>query len=304
MIRITPIIAYMIAVGVVTNTAEGNHYSYSVATKSSPTTAPIYANNTKAPTLPPIIIPTESPSNPDVIHPPVPPPQTISKAPTALPTTHGNDNNTTRAPISTHTPTASAPPHDLTPHPPTSSPVQVPGPAAAPSNSTPTNAPNPANSTSSPIVVPTPTLTDAPITTHSPTKVPTHPPTASPTAKPAVQPALVPTIAPSQQQRHFSLFKIIAKTVAWLIIILLSVVAFGACMSHRYRIYYYLRSTYYTVTRFLLQLPCTIYILSKLRLSSFSSSNGNNNSNNFDVNTIIFDNDMSEGLLMRENEYD
>jgi hypothetical protein len=96
-----------------------------------------------------------------------------------------------------------------------------------------------------------------------------------------------------------------AKTIAWLIIIFLSVIAFGAGMSHRYRIYYYLRSTYYVVTRFILRLSCTNYILSKLHLSSFTNnSGGSGSSSNFDVNTIIFDNDMSEGLLMRENEYD
>ena len=150
--------------------------------------------------------------------------------------------------------------------------------------------------------MPTPNITDAPITTHTPSTVPAHTPTttSSPTIKPAVQPVMVPTIAP--QQHHFSLLKIIAKTIAWLIIILLSVVAFGACMSHRYRIYYYLRGICFIVTRFLLRLSCTTYILSKLRLSSYSSSSNNNN--NFDVGTIIFDNDMSEGLLMRENEYD
>jgi hypothetical protein len=125
-----------------------------------------------------------------------------------------------------------------------------------------------------------------------------------PTIPTAVPPVVVPTVAPSssQQQHHFSILKIIAKTIAWLIIILLSVVAFGAGMSHRYRIYYFLRGLYYTVTRFVLRLSCTNYILSKLSFFSNRSTNSNNSS--FDVNTIIFDNDMNEGLLMRENEYD
>jgi hypothetical protein len=35
-----------------------------------------------------------------------------------------------------------------------------------------------------------------------------------------------------------------------------------------------------------------------------NNTGSSGSSNNFDVNTIIFDNDMSEGLLMRENEYD
>jgi hypothetical protein len=90
--------------------------------------------------------------------------------------------------------------------------------------------------------------------------------------------------------------KILAKTVAWLILILLSVVAFGAAMSHRYRIYYFLRTGYYTV----LGWPCTRWLRSKIS----SVWGGSSSYSPMDVNTILFDNDMNEGLLMRESDYD
>jgi hypothetical protein len=89
-----------------------------------------------------------------------------------------------------------------------------------------------------------------------------------------------------------SFLRIIGKTIAWLIIIALSVVAFGAIMSNRYRIYFFLRGVWYTVLR----MDCTAFILRKLRF--WDGSSGSVDSS---LNTIIFDNEMTEGLLMRED---
>ena len=69
------------------------------------------------------------------------------------------------------------------------------------------------------------------------------------------------TPSSSQQQHHFSILQIIAKTIAWLIIILLSVVAFGAMMSHRYRVYYFLRGMYYVLYRNTIYNAITMYQL-------------------------------------------
>jgi hypothetical protein len=130
-----------------------------------------------------------------------------------------------------------------------------------------------------------------PVTPPSTPTLPSKLPTKAPTRAPASPP----------QPRHVSLLKILAKTLAWLIIILLSVVAFGAAMSHRYRIYYFLRTGYYTV----LGWPCTEWLRSKIPFAGFSSSSSSSSGGyTMDVNTILFDNDMNEGLLMRESQYD
>jgi len=88
-----------------------------------------------------------------------------------------------------------------------------------------------------------------------------------------------------------SFWRIIGKTIAWLILIGLSVLAFGAIMSNRYRIYFFLRGVWYTILR----MPCTIWVLRKLRLSDYQPVDNS-------LNTIIFDNEMQEGLLMQEND--
>jgi hypothetical protein len=122
---------------------------------------------------------------------------------------------------------------------------------------------------------------------------------ATPIATPVAPPIAAPTTAPTTSRGHVSIVKILAKTVAWLILILLSVVAFGAAMSHRYRIYYFLRTSYYTC----LGWPCTRWLRSQLpRFLGGDGASGSYSS--MDVHTILFDNDMNEGLLMRESEYD
>ena len=63
-------------------------------------------------------------------------------------------------------------------------------------------------------------------------------------------------------------------------------------MSNRYRIYYFLRGVWYTI----LGLECTQFILNKLRLG------GGREAMDTGLNTIIFDNEMSEGLLLRETD--
>jgi len=70
----------------------------------------------------------------------------------------------------------------------------------------------------------------------------------------------------------------------------LSVLAFGAIMSNRYRIYYYLRGIWYTFTHKL------------RRLSPLRRRNGTNADPSSTLNEIIFsdNNDLQEGLLMRE----
>jgi hypothetical protein len=87
-----------------------------------------------------------------------------------------------------------------------------------------------------------------------------------------------------------SFLRIIGKTIAWLIIIALSVVAFGAIMSNRYRIYFFLRGVWYTILR----MDCTLWIMRKLRFWDSDEIDGS-------LNTIIFDNEMTEGLMMRED---
>jgi hypothetical protein len=94
---------------------------------------------------------------------------------------------------------------------------------------------------------------------------------------------------------HMSFWGIVRKTIAWLIFIALSVLAFGACMSHRYRIYFFLRGVWYTVLR----MQCTQWVFRKLRI--FGGSDQQVDSG---LNTIIFDSEMSEGLLLNENNRD
>jgi hypothetical protein len=84
----------------------------------------------------------------------------------------------------------------------------------------------------------------------------------------------------------------------------LSVLAFAACMTHRYRIYYYFRGVWYSFLR----LETTHWVLWKLRLEWYfygtsSSGGGGRGSNYTSLNEIIFEgnfNGLQEGLLMRE----
>jgi len=138
--------------------------------------------------------------------------------------------------------------------------------------------------------------TEAPATAAPQTAAPVDPqptPIAPPVAPPVTPPVPPPTYepAPTNKKEHVSFLRIIGKTIAWMILLLLGTVAFGAVMQHRYRIYYFVRGCYFTVLR----LNCTQWILRKLR---FERGSGGVDSS---LNTLIFDNEMTEGLLMQEN---
>lgn len=175
-------------------------------------------------------------------------------------------------------------------------------PTASPDNSTKTMAPTPFNSTNhtlTPTAAPTSgsnrTSTEAPATTAPQPNTPPAPPA------PVNPPYTLPTSAPSaadhnhnkQERPHVSFLRIIGKGIAWMILLFLGTLAFGGFMQHRYRIYYFARGCYYT----LLRRGCTQWILSKLRFNRGGAGGFVDNS----LNTIIFDNEMTEGLLMQEN---
>jgi hypothetical protein len=84
--------------------------------------------------------------------------------------------------------------------------------------------------------------------------------------------------------------RILGKTLAWLILIALSVLMFGACMSNRYRIYYHVRGLWYALLRW----HGTQWVIRKLRLDRFFGGQESS------LNDIIFDNDLQEGLLMQD----
>jgi len=150
-----------------------------------------------------------------------------------------------------------------------------PSPSVSPSSNATTNSPSPS-------VSPTPAPSDETVT---PT---TSPPTTAPpsTAPPTTAP---PTPYPTHHPHHEwwkSLWKFLLKTVCWMFIAVLFFFAFGAVMSNRYRIYYYLRGSWYS-------------LLQKLKWSRLSGRDGSAPSST--LNDIIFsDNDLQEGLLMRE----
>jgi hypothetical protein len=133
--------------------------------------------------------------------------------------------------------------------------------------------------------------------TFAPTRAPTtNTTTASPTPAPSHTPSTTPTAAPSsnnneQTKRHWSFWSIMAKTIAWCIVILLVFLGFGAFMSNRYRIYFFLRGVWYSV----LAMDCTQRIWRKLTGRNTVDSG---------LNTIIFEDnpDMSDGLLLRETD--
>jgi len=116
-------------------------------------------------------------------------------------------------------------------------------------------------------------------TTSAPT--PTPKPTPSPVAPPPPPPpsnntaTSAPTSAPTddddqQHHHHPSVLRVLGKTIGWLIIIGLSVVGFGAVMSHRYRIYFCLRGLWYA----LLRTNFVRSILNKIGRGGGSGTNG------------------------------
>jgi hypothetical protein len=170
-----------------------------------------------------------------------------------------------------------------------------------------TAAPTPSNASSvAPSVAPTPVHNDTNVTSASPTVAPTPSnvssvtPSASPSAIPTassttVPPTSLPTALPTDPAdhhgHHMSFWSILGKTIAWCIIILLVFLAFGAIMSNRYRIYYFMRGVWYTI----LALDCTRWIVRKATGRDYQSIDAS-------LNTIIFDNEneMTGGLLLRE----
>jgi hypothetical protein len=140
-----------------------------------------------------------------------------------------------------------------------------PPPSVSPSSNATTISPSPS-------IAPSPAPSTATPTTSPPT---TAPPTTSP-----------PTPSPTQHHprrewwRNFG--KFLLKAVCWIFIVGLFFFAFGAVMSNRYRIYYYLRDAWYSLLRKL-----------KWKQSDGSAPSAI-------LNDIIFsDNDLQEGLLGR-----
>lgn len=194
-------------------------------------------------------------------------------------------------------------------------------PSASPGNATSSPAPtgDGSNATASPApsVAPTPspssnaTESPAPSTAAPETPAPSTvapetpaPSTAAPsTAPPEPTDAPVVTVAPTAapHQGGVSVWRVLAKAVGWMVLAGLCVVAFGACMTHRYRIYYYLRGVWYTFLR----LDCTMWVLRTLRLERFvyGGGSGGLGGDYTSLNEIIFDStlgDLQDGLLMRQ----
>jgi hypothetical protein len=65
-------------------------------------------------------------------------------------------------------------------------------------------------------------------------------------------------------------------------------------MANRYRIYFFLRGVWYTI----LQMECTLWILRKLGLAQYFGYQAVDTS----LNSSIFENELNEGLLMRETD--
>jgi hypothetical protein len=174
-------------------------------------------------------------------------------------------NETTVSPSPSVAPTPA--PSDKTVKPTTLSPTTAPPTTAPPTTAPPTTAPPT-----------TATPTTAPPTTAPPTPSPTPSPTSSPTSSPTHHP---------HHEWWKNLGKFLLKTVCWMFIAGLFFFAFGAVMSNRYRIYYYLRGSWYS-------------ILQKLKWSRRSGRDGSAPSST--LNDIIFsdNSELQEGLLMRE----
>lgn len=130
-------------------------------------------------------------------------------------------------------------------------------------------------------------VTSAPIVTHAPTTKPSVSPSAAPTT-------FTPPPRPSSHGGVHGILQILGRTIAWMILLFLATIAFGGIMQNRYRIYYFLRGCWYT----LLSLSCTRWIMAKLRLSDYFRNRGVDDS----LNTILFENELNEGLLMRETD--
>ncbi|GKY98956.1 hypothetical protein MPSEU_000851400 [Mayamaea pseudoterrestris] len=170
------------------------------------------------------------------------------------------------------------------------------------------------NATEAPFSLSTVSPSQAPSRHHHHHKNHSHVPTsASPTKAPsskqyttAPTPVLPPVPPP---QNELSFLRILAKTLAWCILLVLSVLLFGAIMSHRYRIYFFCRGLWLVFIRMqctqtiLLRLSqCTEWVKSKMPWRSSRGGGGGAG-----LNTILFSsneddagryyNEMREGLL-------
>lgn len=174
-----------------------------------------------------------------------------------------------------------------------------PAPSQNVTSSTPTPAPS-GNSSVTPTLSMPPTISMPPTVSPTLSVVPTPsnssiPPSYPPSPNPSNPPTSLPTPTPTTPQHHHkhkpSLWRILGKTLAWLVIIALSVLLFGAIMSNRYRIYYYIRSGWYSFLRS----DRTQWVVRKLHLQRFFGGQEPS------LNEIIFDNNLGEGLLMQES---
>lgn len=66
-------------------------------------------------------------------------------------------------------------------------------------------------------------------------------------------------------------------------------------MANRYRIYFFLRGVGYTI----LQMECTLWLMRKLRIADYFGYQRVDPSLN---TSILFENELNEGLLMRETD--
>ena len=182
---------------------------------------------------------------------------------------------------------------------PTANSTVSPAPTASFSPTAPTISPVPTtNSSIPPTISPAPSTSVVPTPSNSsdpPSPSPSDPPTPAFSPAPSKHyhpPTDAPTSAPHPHHHHKekpSLLRILVKTFVWLIIIALSVLLFGAIMSNRYRIYYYIRSSWYSFLR----MEGTQWVIRKLRLERFFGGQESS------LNEIIFDSNLGEGLLMQ-----
>mmetsp|Transcript_3213 Transcript_3213/g.6137 ORF Transcript_3213/g.6137 Transcript_3213/m.6137 type:complete len:239 (+) Transcript_3213:100-816(+) len=195
-----------------------------------------------------------------------------------------NDNTTTTAPTASNMTTAA-------PTAMNSSNTTF-APTMAPTNAT-DNVTTVAPTTVAPTVANTSAPTMAPVTQAPTTAAPTVPGTTpAPTVVPTSQPSGGDKPAPPHH--GISFFRFVEKTIAYLILLVLALLGFGAFMANRYRIYFFLRGVWYTI----LQMECTLWLIRQLRLSDYFGYQPVDPS----LNPSIFENELNEGLLMRETD--
>lgn len=188
------------------------------------------------------------------------------------------------------------------------------------------------NSTTSPVPTVSPTKSNETTVSPAPSPAPSSPnttispaPTVAPTTSnettspvPTATPETpAPTVAPTSHSdsnddddynkhhhnhhhHRFHWWKIIVHTLGWLLLAGLSLLGFGACMSNRYRLYYYARGVWYSFLR----AEATQWVLTKLRLDGWvyggrSRGGGGRGGGDSSLNDIIFEGG-GEGLLMQD----